>query len=290
MPTPHDSQPGKGQDMGSNPNIGASQVPATFMEFLTGRPAYELANAPVAGWIAAMITAGIVISAQFLAIVVVFGYGWLRGSPSLAQGRYGAPPDGGLVKAVANIPAADLMLLTLISQIAVVALTLGAATRWGGVASLRLAPPAGGWRLYAHAFGALLPILAVVNGLAYLVAPIEMLSDFKFFQGLAREKNIAVTALAIGAGAPLSEELLFRGFLLTAMSATALGYWRAAIIATMGWTALHFAYSWVGLTEVFCIGLYLSWLLWRTGSLLPPLFCHALYNSSLLVALRFWPQ
>ena len=86
------------------------------------------------------------------------------------------------------------------------------------------------------------------------------------------------------------EELLFRGFLLTALSATALGYWRAAVIATLAWTALHFSYSWVGLTEVFVIGLYLSWLLWRTGSLLPPLFCHALYNSCLLVALRFWPQ
>ena len=136
----------------------------------------------------------------------------------------------------------------------------------------------------------MLPILAIYNGLAYLVAPTEMFSDFKFFFDIARSKDITTTALAIGAGAPLSEELLFRGFLLSALSATALGYWQSAVIATLAWTSLHFTYSWVGLTEVFVIGMYLSWLLWRTGSLLPPLVCHALYNSCLLAALRFWPH
>jgi membrane protease YdiL (CAAX protease family) len=43
----------------------------------------------------------------------------------------------------------------------------------------------------------------------------------------------------------------------------------------------------VGLAEVFLIGLYFSWLLWKTGSLLPALFCHALYNSGLMLVLRF---
>ena len=290
MPTPQDSHPGKGQDMGSSPSAGASQVPATFMEFLKGRPFYEPAQAPMSAWLAAMITAAIVIGAQFLAIGIDLIPGFVEfmtmARPALPAG---ASEDVTAILAWNPSPG-RLMRLTLISQIVVVALTLLAARRWGLEPTLRLHPPTGGWRLYAYAFGAMLPIIAVINGLAYLVAPTEMFSDFKFFLELAREKNIAVTALAIGAGAPLSEELLFRGFLLTALSASALGYWRAAIFATLAWTALHFSYSWVGLTEVFCIGLYFSWLLWRTGSLLPPLLCHALYNSSLLVAMRFWPQ
>ena len=43
----------------------------------------------------------------------------------------------------------------------------------------------------------------------------------------------------------------------------------------------------VGLVEVFSIGLIFSWLLWRTGSLWVPIFCHAAYNSLIVLVLRF---
>ena len=42
---------------------------------------------------------------------------------------------------------------------------------------------------------------------------------------------------------------------------------------------MHAGYSTVGIVEVFLIGLFFSWLLWRTGSLRVAIFCHALYNS-----------
>ena len=164
-----------------------------------------------------------------------------------------------------------------------------AASSLGLVRVLRLAPPLGGWRTFGYAFAAMLPVLAAINGLAVLLAPAEMVRDFTFFKDIARSDAVVVTGLAIGWGAPVSEELLFRGFLLTALSATALGFWPAAAIASLGWTLLHLSYSWIGLLEVFAIGIYFSWLLWRTGSLWPPLACHAIYNASLLAILRFWP-
>ena len=37
------------------------------------------------------------------------------------------------------------------------------------------------------------------------------------------------------------------------------------------------------------IGLFFSWLLWRTGSLRVPIFCHALYNSLIVLVLRYVP-
>jgi membrane protease YdiL (CAAX protease family) len=37
---------------------------------------------------------------------------------------------------------------------------------------------------------------------------------------------------------------------------------------------------------VFSIGLLLSWLLWRTGSLWVTIFCHGLYNSLVVLVLR----
>ena len=55
------------------------------------------------------------------------------------------------------------------------------------------------------------------------------------------------------------------------------------------WTALHAGYSLAGILEVFTIGLFFSWLLWRTGSLRVPIFCHALYNSLIVLVLRQVP-
>jgi membrane protease YdiL (CAAX protease family) len=37
------------------------------------------------------------------------------------------------------------------------------------------------------------------------------------------------------------------------------------------------------------IGLFFSWLLWRTGSLWVAISCHALYNSLIVVVLRYVP-
>ena len=45
-----------------------------------------------------------------------------------------------------------------------------------------------------------------------------------------------------------------------------------------------------GIAEVFLIGLLFSWLLWRTGSLRVALFCHALYNSLIVLVLRHVPR
>lgn len=108
---------------------------------------------------------------------------------------------------------------------------------------------------------------------------------------------IAFTALAIGA--PLSEELLFRGFLLHALKETPLGFWGAALIANIGWTMLHFGYSWLSLADVFLAGLLFSWALWRTQSIWVPIAFHAIYNAVVLFALlipslketvpAFWP-
>ncbi len=287
MQTPHVGRLGEGP----NSPLGPGLFPFTFREFLMGVPAYRPIDAPMQPWIAAMATAAIVISAQFLAVGLYL-------LPSLLEHVMAVQPAASvgqsndiMAKLEWNPTSGRLMGLTLLSQIIVVIMTLIAARHRDLSTTLRLGPPApnNGWRLYVFAIAAMLPVLGLINGFSYLVAPKELFTDFKFFNDIARGDQFVTTALAIGVGAPLSEELLFRGFLLTALSATALGYVRAAILATLAWTALHFAYSWVGLTEVACIGLYFSWLLWRTGSLWPALFCHALYNSSLLVALRYWP-
>ncbi len=81
------------------------------------------------------------------------------------------------------------------------------------------------------------------------------------------------------------EELMFRGFLFPALARSKLGNRGAAVVSSVGWAALHAGYSVAGLAEVFLAGLYLSWMLLKTGSLRVPIFCHAAYNSSVLLML-----
>jgi hypothetical protein len=81
--------------------------------------------------------------------------------------------------------------------------------------------------------------------------------------------------------APLFEELTFRGFLLSALASTRLGFWGGAAVANVPWTLVH-AYSWQGMASVFLAGMILSWLLWRTGSIRAPIAAHAISNAAVL--------
>ena len=269
--------------------LPASRHP-TFRAFVTGAPAYVPVEGQMAAWLAVLLTTAIMISAQLIAFALNSVYK-IATTPKVPDLPALPAPNGDVTYALSwpMPPPAELLRMTLLSQIAVVVMTLVAARRTGLVPALRLARPAGGWRPFAYAVLAMLPVLAVINLFSFLVAPADMARDFSAFAELARADVIVLASLTIGAGASASEELMFRGFLLSSLAATRLGYWPAAVLATLAWTALHWTYSWVGLLEVFVIGLYFSWLLWRTGSLWPPLVCHALYNSCLLAILRFWP-
>jgi uncharacterized protein len=116
----------------------------------------------------------------------------------------------------------------------------------------------------------------------------DVYADMRPFVRLFGEQWV-LALLVVGVGAPLSEELLFRGFLLSALARSRLGFAGGAAVSTGLWTALHAGYSSAGMVEVFLIGIFLSWLLWRTGSLLVPIFCHALYNSLIVLVLRHVP-
>ena len=70
-------------------------------------------------------------------------------------------------------------------------------------------------------------------------------------------RHIALIAVVL---APLWEELTFRGFLLSALANTRIGFWGGAIVANILWTSLHATYSWAGVASVFLAGLILSWL------------------------------
>lgn len=153
---------------------------------------------------------------------------------------------------------------------------------------LALRPPRGGWQMLGLS---LVPMLILTGSWTALLAwlrPDVVAADLQPFKEMLGAAGI-VTLLVIAVGAPLSEELLFRGFLFSGLSKSRLGLWGTAVLTSIAWTALHAGYSIFGLLEVFMIGLYFSWLLIRTGSLWVTIFCHSVYNAVVGLALYFVP-
>jgi membrane protease YdiL (CAAX protease family) len=183
-----------------------------------------------------------------------------------------------------------LMLWLLVSQAAMTVLVIGAAGLFGGRRQevLQLRPIEMAPWLVGSAMLAMALLLGTLNALLYWLIGNDVMTDLRLHLDLIRSDAWLLAALATGVGAPLMEELTFRGFLQSAL-AQRLGFWPAALVTTVAWTLLHWGYSAAGLAEVFLIGLFFSWLLWRTGSLWPALICHAVYNTGLVLLLRFAP-
>jgi uncharacterized protein len=123
--------------------------------------------------------------------------------------------------------------------------------------------------------------------LVFQLRPDVVRADLATFVPLITSSAWPVYALIIIVGAPLSEELLFRGFLQPALAQSRIGFVGASLVTTTAWTALHMQYSVFGLAEIFVIGLLFCCVLWRTGSLWVPIILHALYNGSQFVAVKF---
>jgi uncharacterized protein len=137
---------------------------------------------------------------------------------------------------------------------------------------------------YAVAALLLILITGVLEFILYKSFAIDIFADTAWLrEGLTSPTALGTFVIAVIL-APLWEELAFRGFLLSALAKTRLGFWGAALISNSLWASLHGMYSWAGLVSVFVAGLILSWLVWRTGSIKPAIVTHAIGN---LFALAF---
>lgn len=123
--------------------------------------------------------------------------------------------------------------------------------------------------------------------LIYGLMPDVVRADMDTFRPLVHSRAWPIYALIIVVGAPLSEELLFRGFLQSALAQSRLGYAGASVVTTVAWTLLHFQYSRYGLAEIVVVGLFFCWVLWRTGTLWTTILMHALYNGAQFIGMRF---
>ncbi len=195
---------------------------------------------------------------------------------------HGAPgQNAGLV--------ANTMITLMVMQAVMAAMAWWGAGRFGGD-RMRVLSLDGGLSLtpFLWGLGGMIVLLGPYNLLVYSLFPQHFATDLKPMWELARSPVNWLVGLAVVIGAPVAEELLFRGFLLPALTKTSRGFWGAAVATTIGWTALHF-YSLAGLIEVFTIGIYFAWLVRRFGTLWLPIALHALYNGLQFAVLASWP-
>jgi uncharacterized protein len=91
--------------------------------------------------------------------------------------------------------------------------------------------------------------------------------------------------IAFAIVAPMSEELLVRGFLYRGWSESVLGSVGAIFLSSLVWTAVHLQYAldWFPFLEVFSIGLLLGYLRYRTRSTWLTIILHGLNNLGAVV-------
>lgn len=214
----------------------------------------------------------------------------------LIGGVLGALVAGADPQIMSGVPAEKRLLFSILiflalSQLGVIAFAWWAAGLFGdqrrAVLQLDRPGPTLADVIVALVGGVL--VLGIFNLLVYLIRPDLFMADVAQFRPMIEAPLWPVTALAVGIGAPLSEELLFRGFLLSALARWLGGFWPAALIVNIVWTSFHLGYSIAGVLEVFVGGLYLSWLLWRTGSLWLPIIAHAATNIVFLAVIAVYP-
>ena len=122
--------------------------------------------------------------------------------------------------------------------------------------------------------------MGAVELVLYQLIEFDVFKDSKFLvEGLRSALWPATLFLAVVL-APLWEELTFRGFLLSALAKSRLGFLGGGLVSNTLWTLLHASYSIPALLSVFAAGLAITWLVWKTGSLRVAIVTHALVNAS----------
>lgn len=93
--------------------------------------------------------------------------------------------------------------------------------------------------------------------------------------------------IALAVAAPLTEEIVFRGFLFRGYAASRAGIAGAIVIPSAVWAMMHLQYEAFFIAHIFLLGLVFGWLRWKSGSLWLTIILHAIVNTSSLLQTAF---
>lgn len=191
------------------------------------------------------------------------------------------PQVGAAVGAFVSGDMALKMLASLAGQhVALVIVSLVCLGGWrdGGLERMGLRPIS--WRWAGIAVLSALGLVALAAGVSVGLD----VRDTPLARELSRAPMRVVIAWA-SFGAPLSEELLYRGVLLATFSRV--GPRSAVLAQAVIFTAMHAVQlqgAWLGLVPIAAVGLVNGWLRWKSDSLVAPWIVHTVYNGALVAS------
>jgi len=98
------------------------------------------------------------------------------------------------------------------------------------------------------------------------------------YRGAREAGALPLLALALVVIAPVTEELIFRGFLFRGWAASPLGAGGAILLTSFLWAAAHVQYDLFYMTLIFVLGLLFGWLRQRSGSTILTMGLHGIVN------------
>jgi hypothetical protein len=111
-----------------------------------------------------------------------------------------------------------------------------------------------------------------------IVAPFQV----EAYQSAQNASWLFWLLVAIVFAAPLGEELTFRGFLFRGLARPGFELHAIGIISVV-WALLHIQYDWLGMAQIFVLGLVLGWFRWASGSTMLTIVMHVLINFEAMI-------
>jgi membrane protease YdiL (CAAX protease family) len=106
---------------------------------------------------------------------------------------------------------------------------------------------------------------------------------------LISSSHIGLIILVLIIGAPLVEELFFRGFMFKGIAASRLGGVGAVSLTTLFWVGIHgFQYGWFALLQLTVFGVILGMARLKTESVIVPVMLHMANNAFAVVMLKLY--
>ena len=147
------------------------------------------------------------------------------------------------------------------------------------------------WVAGALPYAAILVLgAAIYAAVILLINRNALLGDILLLSDMMRTDAWWMIAFAAVIGAPVAEEFLFRGLMYGVLRTSPLGMVAAGAITAVLWASVHAQYSIYGIFGIALIGLYLAWVREKTGSLVAPIVCHAVYNGCVLAVMLLVPE
>tara|TARA_B100000989_G_C19452876_1_gene432598 strand:- start:53 stop:835 length:783 start_codon:yes stop_codon:yes gene_type:complete len=108
------------------------------------------------------------------------------------------------------------------------------------------------------------------------------------FIKLIKATPFILNFLMVVIGAPIVEELLFRGFLFSQLKTTKLGINGSIVLTSLIWTSIHLQYDLFLLIPIFLLGLFLGYLMLKYNSLYLVIIVHAVHNLQATLFIEFF--